>query len=248
MTLESSVKALTERTSPMKIEVWSDVYCPFCYIAEARLEKALAKYQKGDQVELVFRSFELDPSLPVDQSYPARDYLALKYQLTQEQAQAQLDAMTNLAKEEGLDFRFDQAWIPNSRKSHALLHAATEQGLGREMVQLLFQAHFTRGLDLGQDAILKKLAQELGLDGDLVAEALESEIYWKRIEADQEAGLALGIQAVPFILFDGRFSISGAQPQEVFEEALEKAFGLEAKPVSLGSADMTCGFNGCSIE
>ena len=150
----------------MKIEVWSDVYCPFCYIAEARLEKTLAKYQKGDQVEFVFRSFELDSSLPVDQSYPARDYLARKYQLTDEQAQAQLDAITNLAKEEGLDFRFDQAWIPNSRKSHALLHLATEQGLGREMGQLLFQAHFTRGLDLGGDAVLKKLAQELGLGGE----------------------------------------------------------------------------------
>ncbi len=232
----------------MKIEVWSDVYCPFCYIAEARLEKALAKYQKGDQVELVFRSFELDPSLPVDQSYPARDYLALKYQLTQEQAQAQLDAITNLAKEEGLDFRFDQAWIPNSRKSHALLHLAIEQGLGRDMAQLLFQAYFTRGLDLGQDSVLEKLAQELGLDGDLVVEALESETYQKRIEADQEAGLALGIQAVPFFLFDGRFSIAGAQPQAVFEEALEKAFGLETKPVSLGSSAMTCGLNGCSIE
>lgn len=229
MTLESWVKALTERTSQMKIEVWSDVYCPFCYIAEARLEKTLAKYQKGDQVEFVFRSFELDSSLPVDQSYPARDYLARKYQLTDEQAQAQLDAITNLAKEEGLDFRFDQAWIPNSRKSHALLHLATEQGLGREMQ---FWKNWLKNWAWGEN---------------IVAEALESQTYQKRIEADQEAGLALGIQAVPFFLFDGRFSISGAQAQEVFAEALEKAFGLETKPVSLGSSEMTCGLNGCSI-
>lgn len=149
----------------MKIEVWSDVYCPFCYIAEARLAKALAKYQKGDQVELVFRSFELDPSLPVDQSYPARDYLALKYQLTQEQAQAQLDAITNLAKEEGLDFRFDQAWIPNSRKSHALLHLAIEQGLGRDMAQLLFPFSFlmvaSRLRELSLKQYLKKLWKRL---------------------------------------------------------------------------------------
>lgn len=233
----------------MKVEVWSDVYCPFCYIAESRLEKALAKYQKGDQVELVFRSFELDPTIPVDQSYPARDYLALKYQLTSEQAQAQLDAISNLAKEEGLDSHFDQAWIPNSRKSHRLIHLASDKGLGKEMANLLFQAHFTRGLDLAQDQVLIELAQELGLKAELVEEAMLSQEYAARIEADQEAGMALGITAVPFFLFDGRFSISGAQPQEIFEEALEKAFALEPKPVNLGaeSSDMTCGPNGCFV-
>lgn len=232
----------------MKIEIWSDVYCPFCYIAESRLEKALAKYQKGEQVELVFRSFELDPTLPLDQSYPARDYLALKYQLSSEQAQAQLDAITNLAKEEGLSFHFDQAWIPNSRKSHCLLHLASDRGLGKEMVKLLFQAHFTRGLDLAQDQVLKDLGQELGLEAALVEEALQSQDYATRIAVDQEAGMALGITAVPFFLFDGRFSISGAQPQSVFEEAVERSFGLVAKPVSLGTSDQACGPNGCFIE
>ncbi|MBJ6746541.1 DsbA family protein [Streptococcus sp. 121] len=130
-----------------------------------------------------------------------------------------------------------------------MIHLARAKDLGKEMANLLFQAHFTRGLDLAQDQVLLDLAQELGLKAELVEEALLSQEYAARIEADQEAGMALEITAVPFILFAGPFSISGAHPQEVFEEALEIAFALEPKPVRLGaeSSDRTCGPNGCFV-
>lgn len=233
----------------MKIEIWSDIYCPFCYIGESYLKEALGKYPQGDKIELVYMSFELDPSLEKGQAYDTADYVAKKYHISPEQAVQNYKGIEKMGANRGLSMNFDQAIITNTFDGHRLIHWAADQGKMTQMVDRLFKAHFEDGLHVGDYEVLANLAAEIGLDKEQALEVLASNAYADKVKEDQEEGVALGINSVPFFVFDRKFSLSGAQPVELFEEAIEKAFGLEKGFQNLNSdSGLVCGPDGCVIK
>lgn len=210
----------------MKVEIWSDVVCPWCYVGKRRFESALAGFAHRDAVELVWRSFELDagapPSDEVAGSYAER--LAAKYGGGLGQAQQMIDSMTTTAAAEGLDFRFDLARPGNTFDAHRLLHLALAHGLQDALKERLDRGTFTEGLPVSDHAALTDLAVEVGLPDAEVRDVLATDRYADAVRADEAQARAYGISGVPFFVVDGRYGISGAQPAEVVRQALEQAW------------------------
>jgi predicted DsbA family dithiol-disulfide isomerase len=218
----------------MKVEIWSDVVCPWCYIGKRRFEAALARFAHAEDVELVWRSFELDstagPSDTQQGSYVAR--LATKYGSSTEQAQGMIDTMTAAAAEEGLDFRFDLARPGNTFDAHRLLHLAKEHGLQDTLKERLDRATFTEGSPASDHGALRGLALEVGLPQDRVDAVLGSDEFAADVRADEDQARAYGISGVPFFVIEGKYGISGAQPADTVLQALEQAW-TERSPLTL---------------
>jgi predicted DsbA family dithiol-disulfide isomerase len=208
----------------MKIEIWSDVACPWCYLGKRHLEEALAR-RGGEDVEVVWRSFQLQPDAPrfgePGAGAPTREYLEARgYAPDQvEEMQARL---TGMAAAAGLDYRLDRGRHANTFDAHALIHAAARQGLGEAMVERLFKAQHVEGLRLDDPGVLAALAAEVGLEGDA---AIPTEADRQGVREDLEQGRAIGVNGVPFFVFDRRLAVSGAQPAEVLLQAMEQAAG-----------------------
>ena len=218
----------------MTVEIWSDVVCPWCYVGKRKFEAALQRFEHRDEVDLVWRSFELDPSAPESPaesgSYVRR--LAAKYGGGLEQAQGMLDTMTATAAEEGLDFRFDLARPGNTFDAHRLLHLAREHDVQDELKERLDRATFTEGSPSSDHIALRGLAVEVGLPGDEVDAVLASDRYADAVRADEAQARAYGISGVPFFVVDAKYGISGAQPADVVLGALEQAWA-ERSPLTL---------------
>ena len=235
----------------MKVEIWSDVVCPWCYIGKRRFEAALARFAHRDEVELVWRSFELDASAPPSDAtqgtYAQR--LAQKYGRSVAEAQAMIDGMTATAAEEGLDFRFDLARPGNTFDAHRLLHLALETGLQDALKERLDRATFTEGSPASDHAALRALAVEVGLPAADVDAVLASDRYADAVRADEAQARAYGINGVPFFVVDGRYGISGAQPAEVVLSALEQAWSDRAPLtlVSTGGDAPGCEGDACAV-
>jgi predicted DsbA family dithiol-disulfide isomerase len=209
----------------MIIEVWSDVVCPWCAIGRARLETALAAYDDAD-VEVVLRSFQLDPSAPVGHSEPMVDVLAGKYGVARDEAAAMMARTEDLAAAEGLEMHMETTLHSNTVDAHRLLHLALETGgpeLQKSLNAALVDAHFRDGLDVGEHAVLRKVAVEVGLGESEVTDVLDGERYADAVEADVRQARAYGATGVPFFVIDRRYGVSGAQPVEVFTQVLEQA-------------------------
>lgn len=205
----------------MKIEIWSDVVCPWCYIGKRRLERALE--EAGEDVTIVWRSFELDPSAPTEPVERLDEALAGKYGTTVEEARDMMDRTARTAANEGLDLRFDLARRGNTFDAHRLLHFAAAHGLQCPMKERLFQAYMTEGTAISDREELARLADEIGLDADEVRAMLAGDARGDEVRRDQARAREIGIRGVPFFVFDGRLAVSGAQPPEVFARALEQA-------------------------
>lgn len=214
-------------TDAIKIDVWSDIACPWCYIGKRNLEKGLAE-ASGDQdapvVDVVFHSFELSPDTPVDFDGGEADYLATHKGISADQARQMLDRVTGVAAEAGLDYRFDLLKHTNTVKAHELLHFAKEQGRQHELAERLMSAYFTEGRHLGQEDELVDLAADAGLDREAAREALRSERYLPAVRADQAQAQAYGINGVPFFVIDGKYGVSGAQPAEAFAQIVRQVW------------------------
>ena len=232
----------------MKIEIWSDIYCPFCYIGEKHLKAALKQYPQGDQVELVYKSYELDPNLEVGVGHDTATYVAEKYRISPEQAKQNYQGIQEAGRAVGLEMDFESAIITNTFDGHRLIHWANQEGKMTEMVDRLFKAHFEDGLDVGNHEVLADLAQEIGLDRMEALEVLASSRFADQVRADELEGQALGITSVPYFVFNRELAVMGAQPTAVFEEAIEQAFGIKKGFKTLSSdAGMVCGPDGCRI-
>lgn len=203
----------------MRIEIWSDVVCPWCYVGKRRFEQALAEFP-GD-VEVEYRAFELDPSPDRDPDESEAQMLARKFGRTEQQARQMLDEMTRTAAGEGLEFHYDTVVQANTFLAHQLIAYATSRGLGREAKERLLRAHFTDGLDVGDQDTLVRLADEIGLDG--AADALASGAYAGTVREQQEQARAFGITGVPFFVIDRKYGVSGAQPSAAFLQVLQQA-------------------------
>lgn len=208
----------------MKIEVWSDFGCPFCYIGKRRLERALESFSHRDEIELVYRSFELDPGAPKDTESSIHELLAVKYGLSLEQAKESNRNVAQQAQTEGLTYNFDTIIPTNTFDAHRLAHYAGEQGKAKEMTERLFQAYFTDSLHIGDRDTLVRLAEEVGLDGAAVREVLEQNTYADAVREDENEARRLGIRGVPFFVLRGKYAVSGAQPLEIFQGALLRAW------------------------
>ncbi|RKT36894.1 putative DsbA family dithiol-disulfide isomerase [Microbacterium sp. AG1240] len=208
-------------TDAIKIDVWSDIACPWCYIGKRNLESGLAAASTDDDapvVEVVFHSYELAPDTPVDFDGGETDYLAHHKGIPAEQAREMLDRVTGVAAAAGLEYRFDRLKHTNTVKAHQLLHFAKAEGRQPELTERLMSAYFTEGRHLGRDDELVALAADAGLDPDAARDALVSERYLDDVRADQAQAQAYGINGVPFFVIDGKYGVSGAQPAEAFAQ------------------------------
>jgi predicted DsbA family dithiol-disulfide isomerase len=207
----------------MRVDIWADIVCPWCYIGNARFSRALAEFEHRDQVEVVYRSFELDPSIPEGQTTPILDMLASKYGMSQAQARQAEARVAGLAEAEGLDFTVDRA-LGNTFDAHRLVHFGREQGVQQKVANELYHAYFGEGRSLfGQDALVG-LAAGAGLDPDGARQALENGSFRDEVRADEEEASRLGISGVPFCVLGGKYGVSGAQPAQTFAQALRQAW------------------------
>jgi predicted DsbA family dithiol-disulfide isomerase len=207
----------------VKVEIWSDVVCPWCYIGKRRFETALAQFEQAREVEVVWRSFELDPDAPRSQAGSAVEHLARKYGMSLDQARASQDHLTQLAAAEGLAYRLADVRRGNSFDAHRLLHLALGHGKQDELKERLLRAYFTEGAPIGEPETLEQLAAEVGLDRTEVAETLAGDRFAQEVRDDEHSARLLGIRGVPFFVVDERYAIEGAQPAESILHALRHA-------------------------
>jgi predicted DsbA family dithiol-disulfide isomerase len=237
----------------VKVEIWSDVVCPWCYIGKRRFEAALERFEHRDEVEVLYRSFELDPEAPpVREGEPAA-HLAAKYGVSVEQARTMQQRVVDNAAGEGLAFRYDIARGGNTFDAHRLLHLAAEQGVQAQLKERLMAAYFTQGEPVGDREALARLAGEAGLDAAEAAQVLAEGTYADAVRDDEAQAAALGITGVPFFVLDRRYGVSGAQPADVLLNALRQAWS-DAHPLTVltpaagGSPDAdACTDESCAI-
>jgi len=209
----------------MKVEIWSDIVCPWCYIGKRRFEAALARFDGRDQVEVVWKSFELNPDAPVHRGSTA-EHLMGKYGWTLEQVAANHARLEAAATGEGLEYHLDQTQGGNTFPAHQLLHLAHEQGLQDALKERFLRAYFTDCVPIGERDVVVRLAAEVGVTG--AAEALAADAYADAVRADEREARLLGIAAVPFFVVDRYYGIEGAQPAEVILRALDEAWAAKA--------------------
>ena len=211
----------------MRIDIWSDLVCPWCYLGKRRFETALAAFAHGDEVEVVHRSFQLDPSIPKGVELRTRDMLMRKYGMTEPQVIASQAHLEQLAAVEGLEYHLAESHTGNTMDAHRLVHLGREQGIQDAVIERLFRAHFTEHKSLFDHASLVALGIDAGLSG--VEELLESDRYDDAVVADHREAHELGASGVPFFVVGGRYGVSGAQPVEVFSDALTQAWAPAAR-------------------
>lgn len=208
----------------IQVEIWSDVQCPFCYIGKRQFESALEAFEEKDRVEVIWRSYQLDPGLKAQAGETIYAYLARRKGMTLEQSKQMHDRVAQSAASVGLNYQFDTMIVANSHAAHRLIQAAKTQGKGEAAEEALFQAYFLNGKDLGDRAQLAALGQSIGLPPELTAEALDDpQGHWRR-KVDDEASeaMALGSTGVPFFVFQRQYAVTGAQGTPVFQKVLEK--------------------------
>jgi predicted DsbA family dithiol-disulfide isomerase len=239
----------------VKVEIWSDVVCPWCYIGKRRFEAALARFPHREQVEVVWRSFELDPhaeSVRAAGEGPHHaDLLAAKYAMSRAQAEAAIGSVTQAAAGEGLDFHLDVSLRSNTFDAHRLIHLAAARGLQGAVKERLMRAYFCEGAPVGDRDTLVRLAAEAGLDAADVERVLDTDEHADAVRADEAEARALGITGVPFFVVDRAYGVSGAQPADQLLAVLERAWSERAPLTLVGGAgsgtDEACGPDGCPV-
>jgi predicted DsbA family dithiol-disulfide isomerase len=209
---------------PLTVEIWSDIVCPWCYIGKRRFEAALERFAHRDEVSVLWRSFELDPNAPVNPPGTSAERLAEKYGMTLEGAHAAHQNVTDLAAEEGLEYRLDIARGGNTFSAHRLIHEAAVHGRQAAAMERLMAAYFTEGEPVSDPETLARLVAEVGVDLDEARAVVFSDRHGDAVREDELLAAQLGIQGVPFFVLDRRYGVSGAQPAEVLLEALERAW------------------------
>jgi predicted DsbA family dithiol-disulfide isomerase len=236
----------------LRVDVWSDIACPWCYVGKRRLEAAIARFNRPGSVDVVWRAFELDPDAPPAReavvSYPAR--LAKKYGMPLADAEARIRQLTELAAKDGLELHFERVRPGNTFDAHRVLHFAAERGVQGAVKERLLRAYMSEGESIGDPATLARLAGEAGLDPSEVRRVLASDAGAAEVREDEQEAQALGIHGVPFFVLDRRLGISGAQPVDVLVGALDEAWagladdaGKESAASEEGAA---CGPDGCA--
>ena len=231
----------------MKIEIWSDVMCPFCYIGKRNLETALEQFAEKKNIEIEWKSFQLDPTIPEEANESHTEYLVKRKGMPAEQVEGMLANVTEMAKKVGLEYHLDQSVIVNSQKAHQLIQFAKSKKLGNEAEERLFKAFFTEGKNIADSATLVQLGKDFGLDESEIKANLEDEKFKYEIAQDIQEAQNIGVTGVPFFVFDRKYAVSGAQPTEAFLETLTKSFNEWRKNNPETKLEITEG-NSCSID
>jgi len=238
----------------MKVEIWSDVMCPFCYIGKRHFEQAIDKLPFKDEVEVVWKSYQLNPEYHNPNNETVYDYLSRSKGMPVEQAKAMTKQVSDMAMHAGLTINFDQNIPANTFDAHRLIHLAAKHNLQDLAEEKLFEAHFVNGQNIGELPVLLALAVEIGLDRTEAEHVLKSNDFAEAVRYDIYESQNLGIRGVPYFVMDRKYGVSGAQPVEAFEEALSKSFEewKEAQPktaiMSLNkNKDTICDDDSCAI-
>ncbi|MCO5935803.1 DsbA family oxidoreductase [Mucilaginibacter sp. RB4R14] len=232
----------------MKIEIWSDVMCPFCYIGKRRFEDALQQFAHKGEVEIEWKSFQLNPDMVTNPSVNINQYLADAKGWTLEYAQQMNNHVTEMAAEVGLNYHMDNAVVANSLKAHRFTHLAKKYNLGDAAEEALFKAYFTEGKNVDDTDTLAELGSAIGLNPDEIKQTLVTDAFIDDVKHDIAEAQYLGIQGVPFFVMNNKYGVSGAQAVPVFTQTLEKAFAEwnddQSKPKLDVIEGPTCGPDG----
>lgn len=232
----------------MKLEIWSDVLCPYCYIGKRRLEQALDQFEHSDDVEIVWKSFQLQPGQKTRPDKNPVEHLAEIKGWSVEQTDQMFHTVADMAANEELEFNMSDSVVANSFNAHRLIHFATEHDKGDAAKEALLKAYFTEGKNIDDKSVLIELSSHIGLNEEESRKVLDSDQYSNAVKQDIEAAKNMSIQGVPFFLFDRKYAISGAQQTEVFLKALEKAWSEwrdSNAPVKLSTENgEACGVDG----
>jgi predicted DsbA family dithiol-disulfide isomerase len=231
----------------MQVEIWSDVVCPWCYIGKRRLETALEKFPHRDQVEVVWRSFQLDPSVAEGETHPTLPALAAKYGTSEDAMRANMAQVEQVAAGEGLEYHLADGVSGNTLRAHELLHLAAEHGLRNELKERLLHAHFEEGRSVFDVDSLVALGAEVGLDETEAREALGDRRYLAAVHEDAATAQALGATGVPFFVVDRKYGAAGAQPAELLLQILERAWA-DANPLITVPAAEGCTDDSCAVQ
>jgi predicted DsbA family dithiol-disulfide isomerase len=230
----------------LTVDVWSDIVCPWCAVGKRRLEAALAQFSHRDDVEVVWRAFELDPSAPAIHSDDNATRLARKYGRTKAQIEAMTRQLTETAAKDGLEFHLERARSGNTFDGHRVLHLAATRGVQDAVKERFFRGYMTEGEAIGDREVLVRLASEAGLDAEEVRAVLASDRYANEVREEEETARAIGITGVPFFVLGGKFAVSGAQPAEVLRGALDQAWASLPATDDATREGATCGPDGCA--
>lgn len=234
----------------MKIEIWSDIMCPFCYIGKRNFETALEQFPDKDKIQIEWKSYQLDPTAPEVAVETQEDYLVKNKGMSREQVKGMMDNVTEMAKKVGLEYHLDKSLMVNTKKAHQLIQFAKTKNLANELEERLFKAFFTEGKNIADIETLTELGKEVGLDENELQVAFTDEKFENRMKNDIKKGQELGVRGVPFFVLDRKYGVSGAQPPQAFLQNLNQAYSewREANPeiklnISEGqscSTDGTC--------
>jgi len=234
----------------MKVEIWSDVACPFCYIGKHRFEEGLGQFEHKDDVTVEYCSFQLDPHAPREPQRDLYDVLARKFGISREQAMQMNMRVAEQGREVGIDFRFGDVVPSNTFDAHRLIKFAGRHGKEREAVELLFEAYFTGGRNVADRATLLDIAERAGLDRAATEAMLDSVAHADEVEADGLEASRLGARGVPFFVINRKYGVSGAQPTRVFLDALRRAWEDEHPLIRTGGTGAGeadgCGDGSCT--
>lgn len=209
---------------PMRVDIWSDIACPFCYIGKRNFEAALEQFDQRDHVEVTYHSYELDPNAPKDQNVSMDEMLAKKYGMTVEKARKMNESVTERAAQAGIHFDLEAAILTNHFDGHRLLHLAKENHLQKELAEKLFAAYFSEGKNVSDHHELTQLAAEAGLKVPDIKAVLASDKYAEDVREDESVANEIGITGVPAFILAEKYLVSGAQPVATFVEALNAAW------------------------
>jgi predicted DsbA family dithiol-disulfide isomerase len=228
----------------LQVEIWSDIACPWCYVGKRRFEAALAGFEHREQVEVIWRAFELDPDAPHEREGERAARLAEKYNTTVERAREMEQHMTDVAAGDGLGFRFDIARSGNTFDAHRVVHLAAVHGLQDAMKERLMKAYLEEGELMSDHDTLVRLGTEVALPRDELIDTLASDRFAAEVRDEERTAFGFGINAVPTFVVDRQFGISGAQPPELLLEMLRRGWAART-PMEIVTGGEVCGPDGC---
>ena len=232
----------------MNIQIWSDIRCPFCYIGKKKFEMALEKFVHKDDISVTWKSFQLDPSLKTEPDVSPKEHFAKQKGISLQQVEGMYQQVLNAAKDVNLDFNLEKSVVANSFNAHRLIQLAKTKGLGNEIEEELFKAHFIDGKNIDDIETLTESGTSIGLDEKEVKEMLATDAYTQEVEKDEAEARSIGVTGVPFFVLNNKYAVSGAQSPETFLQALTQSyqeFNKEKSPLIITEgesckADGTC--------
>ena len=232
-------------TEPLRVDIWSDVVCPWCAIGKANLDAALARFDHASEVEIIWHSYELDPTAPAARKGDYVGMLARKYGASPEQAQAMIDRMTATGAECGVEFRFDLVQPGNTFDAHRLIHLGAARGRQTEVKERFLRGYLAEGEAIGLPEVVERLAIDAGLDADEVDAVLTTDAFAQEVRIDEATAASMQVTGVPFFVFDRRLAVAGAQPPEVMLEVLERVWSEREPALETIIEGEVCGPEGC---